>query len=156
MELRIVPTKVHGALDYATVPALAIAPDVLHLNGMRSSSLIPRAVAAAGAVVAPLSDYELGVKRVIPMRLHLAVDALGGLALAGGPWLTGSARQGTKYWLPHAAIGALEVALAATSKTKPSAPGRGRSGAIVAGGAAAGAVAAAAIGLLLSRRSSAS
>jgi hypothetical protein len=119
MDVRVVPTKVHGAVDYATVSALAVAPRLLHLNGMRSSSLMPRAIATTGSVVAPLTDYELGVKRVIPMRAHLAVDALSGLALAGGPWLTGSARQGTRYWLPHALIGAGELALAATTKTRP-------------------------------------
>jgi hypothetical protein len=118
MDVRVVPTKVHGAIDYATVPALALAPKVLHLNGMRSSSLLPRAVATAGSVVAPLTDYELGIKRLIPMRAHLAVDAVSGLALAGGPWATGSARQGVRYWLPHALIGATEIALALTTKTE--------------------------------------
>jgi len=124
MQVRVVPTKVHGAIDYATVPALAVAPKVLHLNGTRSSSLIPRAIATAGSVVAPLTDYELGVKRLIPMRAHLAVDALSGLALAGGPWASGSARQGTRHWLPHALIGAGEIALALTTKTE--APSRAR------------------------------
>ena len=119
MQVRVVPTKVHGVIDYATVPALAVAPKVLHLNGRRSSALIPRAVALAGAVVAPLTDYELGLERIIPMRAHLAVDAVSGLALAGGPWATGSARQGVRYWLPHALIGATEVALAMTTKTQP-------------------------------------
>jgi hypothetical protein len=119
MQVRVVPTKVHGAIDYATVPALALAPKILHLNGMRSSALIPRAVASAGSVVAPLTDYELGVKRLIPMRAHLVVDAISGLALASGPWATGSARQGARYWLPHALIGATEIALALTTKTEP-------------------------------------
>ena len=124
MKIRIVPTKVHGAVDYVTAPALAVAPDVLRLNGMRSSSVVPRTMGAAGGIVAALTDYELGVKKVIPMRAHLTADAVSGMALAAAPWLFGSARQGPRHWLPHAIVGVTELALALTTKTaKPRAAG---------------------------------
>jgi hypothetical protein len=124
MKIRIVPTKLHGAVDYLTAPALAVAPDVLRLNGMRSSSLVPRTIGTGGGVVAALTDYELGVKKVIPMRAHLLVDAVSGAALATAPWLFGSARQGVRHWLPHAVVGVTELALALTTKTeKPRAAG---------------------------------
>jgi hypothetical protein len=42
----------------------------------------------------------------------------GGL-LAAVPWMTGSARNGKRYWIPHAVVGATEVALALTTKTEP-------------------------------------
>jgi hypothetical protein len=120
MKIRIVPTKLHGAVDYLTAPALAVAPDVLRLNGMRSSSLVPRTIGTGGGVVAALTDYELGVKKVIPMRAHLAVDAVSGAALATAPWLFGSARRGVRHWLPHAVVGVTELALALTTKTEKS------------------------------------
>jgi hypothetical protein len=118
MKIRVIPTKLHGALDYVTAPALAVAPDVLRLNGMRSSSLVPRTIGTGGGVVAALTDYELGVKMVIPMRAHLVVDAVSGAALASAPWLFGSARQGARHWLPHAVVGVTELALALTTKTE--------------------------------------
>ena len=119
MKMRFVPTKVHGAIDYATAPALVAAPDLLRLNGARASTIPPRAAGAAAAVYSALTDYELGVRRTIPMRAHVALDAVGGTAVALAPWIFGSARRGTRHWLPHAIVGATELALALTTKDRP-------------------------------------
>jgi hypothetical protein len=119
MNVRIVPTKVHGIVDYVTGPALAVAPEVLRLNGGRASALAPRVAGAGSTAYAALTDYELGARRVIPMRVHLALDALAGAALAATPWLAGSARRGVRHWLPHALVGGSEVALAFTTRTQP-------------------------------------
>ena len=119
MNLRVIPTSVHGAIDYVTSPALIAAPEVLRLNGARASALAPRIAGTTGALYSALTDYELGARRVIPMRAHLALDALGGTALAAAPWIFGSARRGARHWLPHALVGASDVVLALTTKTRP-------------------------------------
>ena len=122
MLARFVPTKVHGALDYVTSPALMAAPELLRLDGARGSSLAPRVAGAAGAVYSGLTDYELGVRRTIPMRVHLVLDAVSGAGLVLAPWLFGSARRGARHWLPHAIVGGTELVLALTTKTDPPAP----------------------------------
>ncbi len=119
MNARVVPTAVHGAVDYVLAPALVAAPDLLRLDGSRSSALAPRIAGAGAAVYSALTDYELGLRRVIPMRVHLLLDAGTGVAVAAAPWLLGSARNGVRHWLPHAAVGAAELALAATTKLRP-------------------------------------
>ena len=119
MNIQRVPTKVHGAIDYITAPALVAAPDLLRLNGARASTIPPRAAGTAAAVYSALTDYELGVRRTIPMRTHKALDAGAGTAVALAPWIFGSARRGTRHWLPHAIVGATEIALALTTKEKP-------------------------------------
>jgi hypothetical protein len=53
------------------------------------------------------------------MRVHLALDALGGVVLGAAPWALGTAKRGRRHWLPHALVGAIEVALAVTTKTEP-------------------------------------
>jgi hypothetical protein len=122
MEVRVIPTKVHGAIDYVKAPALVAAPELLRLDGARASALAPRAAGVAAAVYGPLTDYELGVRRIIPMRVHVLLDALAGGALAVAPWLSGSARHGLRHWLPHAIVGGSELALALTTRTKPKPP----------------------------------
>ena len=51
--------------------------------------------------------------------MHLALDAVGGATLALVPQLTGARTRGKKHWLPHLAVGALEVGMAAFTKTEP-------------------------------------
>jgi hypothetical protein len=133
MEVRVVPTKVHSAIDYVTAPALAAAPELLRLDGAGASALAPRAAGVAAAVYGPLTDYELGVRRIIPMRVHVALDALAGGALAIAPWLFGSARNGLRHWLPHAIIGGSELGLALTTRTKPKPPRLRRMASTIAG-----------------------
>ena len=78
-----------------------------------------RAVGGAESVYSSLTDYELSVKNVVPMRVHLALDVVGGATLALVPQLTGARQRGKKHWVPHLAIGALEVGMAVLTKTKP-------------------------------------
>lgn len=118
MQTRVVPTKVHGVLDYATGPALVAAPTLLGLNGSRASALAPRLAGAAASVYAPLTDYELGAVKALPMKAHLALDAAGGALLAASPWVLGYRRHGVRHWLPHTLVGLGEVAVALTSKTE--------------------------------------
>src|SRR3712207_5703039 len=110
MQVRFVPTKVHAAVDYVTSPTLVAAPELFRLDGTRASSLPPRVAGVAGALYSGLTDYELGIRRAIPMRVHLLLDAAAGTALAVAPWLFGSARRGARHWLPHALVGGSEVA----------------------------------------------
>ena len=119
MNVRVIPTKVHGTIDYVSAPALIAAPDLLRLDGARASALAPRLAGASAAVYSALTDYELGLRRVIPVRVHLLLDALAGTALVLGPWVFGSARRGSRHWLPHALAGGAEIGLALTTKTEP-------------------------------------
>ena len=82
MDVRMIPTKAHGAVDMATGPALIAAPTLLRMNGNTGATIPPRVVGSLATVYALLTDYEFGLKRVLPMRTHLALDVVGGLALA--------------------------------------------------------------------------
>jgi hypothetical protein len=116
MDLRVIPTKAHGAVDMAMGPALIAAPTFLRMNGNKGATIPPRVVGAAAVLNALLTDYEFGLKRVLPMRAHLALDAAAGTALAATPFLTRSSKKGVRYWLPHTIIGANEVFLALATK----------------------------------------
>ena len=119
MNLRRVPTKVHGVVDLTTGPALIAAPTLLRMNGNTGATIPPRVVGSAATLYSLLTDYEFGLKRVLPMRTHLALDAVAGLALAATPHITGASKQGARHWLPHALFGANELVLALTTKSHP-------------------------------------
>ena len=119
MKLRFIPTSVHGTIDHVVGPVLVAAPAVLGLKRTSPEGIVARAVGGIEAVYSNLTDYETSVKNVVPMRVHLALHAVGGATLALVPQLTGARKRGKKHWLPHLAVGAFEVGLAALTKTEP-------------------------------------
>ncbi len=122
MQMRFIPTSVHGAVDRVVGPALVIAPTLLRLGRTSPEGLTARAVGGVEAFYSNLTDYELSLKNVVPMRVHLVLDAVGGATLALVPQLSGARKRGKKHWLPHLAVGALEVGMAAFTKTEPPRP----------------------------------
>lgn len=119
MKLRVIPTNVHGAIDHAVAPTLIAAPAIFRLRGDSPEGLVARVVGGVEAVYANLTDYELSLKHLIPMRAHLALDAVNGAALATIPHVTGARKRGLRHWLPHTIIGASEIALALMTKPEP-------------------------------------
>jgi hypothetical protein len=126
MKMRFIPTSVHGAIDHVVGPALVLAPTLLRLGRTSPEGLTARAVGGVEAVYSNLTDYELSVKNVVPMKVHLALDAVGGATLALVPQLTGARKRGKKHWVPHLAIGVMEIGMAALTKTERPRPQSGR------------------------------
>jgi hypothetical protein len=111
-----IPTRIHGAIDYLTGLALIMAPFVLGFADNGPAQWVPMILGAAILVMSLMTDYELSLAKLIPMRAHLGVDAAGGLLLAASPWLFGFADQ--VFW-PHLIIGVFEIAVALTTNTVP-------------------------------------
>jgi hypothetical protein len=118
MRLRVIPTSVHSAVDHLVGPTLIAAPTVLGLDNKSPEGILPRVNGVAAAVYSNLTDYELSLKNVIPMRLHLALDAMSGATLAAVPLLTGARKRGTRHWLPHTLLGAFEIGMALLTEQK--------------------------------------
>jgi hypothetical protein len=113
--MKPIPTLIHGLLDYATVGVLLVVPRLLG-----ASPTLTRTVGAAGAGVlgySLLTRYELGAVKVLPMRAHLAMDAVSGLLLCAAPLLFRGESAAVRGFL--VAKGAMELAVTATSQTEP-------------------------------------
>ena len=119
---RPIGSRLHGALDYLTGSMLVGASQLPVLRGRFAG----RALAAAGAghlAYSALTDYELGLVKLLPYKAHLALDAAGALGLAAAPWLAGRGHP-IDRWVPTAA-GIYELSALALSDPA----GRGRVGA---------------------------
>ena len=114
--MRFVPTRLHGVADWLMGAALVALPWLLGLDPSRPEGMIPMAIGVAGLIVTFFTDHELGVVRRIPMVGHLWVDALAGASLAASPWLFGFA---DRTWVPHVALGVVELIAAFVTKLRP-------------------------------------
>ncbi len=97
MNTRIIPTKIHGALDYLASGVNLVFPRLLGLHDAPWAARVPRIDGAAGAGYSLITDYELGALKVLPMPAHLAFDAAKGAFMAASPWLFDFAKNGTRY-----------------------------------------------------------
>lgn len=116
--MRWIPTRVHGVLDYLWGALLLASPWLLgyaeRADGGPETWVA--VIFALGAVVySLLTDYELGVARVLSMRGHLLLDLAGGVLLAASPWLFGFA---DRVYLPHVGFGLFSVAASLMTQTR--------------------------------------
>lgn len=88
MKRPISPTA-HGVMDYATVAATAAVPRLLHFSprATRTADVL----AGGYGMLSGMTDYPLGVRRVVPFRGHGIAEALVGVALPVLPWALGFA-----------------------------------------------------------------
>jgi hypothetical protein len=122
MGVRFIPTKVHGMIDHAVAPTLIAAPAIFRLRDDSPEGLVARVVGGVEAIYANLTDYEMSMKNVVPMPVHLALDGINGAALVLVPQLTGARKRGVKHWLPHLGFGLFEIGMAVCTKTEPPRP----------------------------------
>ena len=114
MSLRFVTRSVHAYLDYPVAFALISLPFVLGLGSENAMALwlsVATGIAAFGLTL--LTDHHLGVFRVIPYRIHVAVDLVVGLTFMVAPFLFGFAGLDAAYYWLHGAAVVLVISLSA-------------------------------------------
>jgi hypothetical protein len=118
MPPRPIDATLHGVTDYTVGAFLLTAfPKLADIEGTRSARQI-RTAAAIHAGYSTITDYPLGIVKLLPFKAHLAIDAIGALALAATPFVTGQYKEGRKQWVPHVALCLFELAsLAMTDPT---------------------------------------
>lgn len=112
----MISTKIHGVLDYAGAAGSLTAPKIL--RDRRAATIM--GVSGMGALATSLfTDYELGVRRRLPMRVHLLIDAAAGALLVSGAVVL--RRSGAKVLdcAPLLAVGVAELAGAAMTSSQP-------------------------------------
>ena len=112
---RPIDATLHGVTDYTMGTLLmTVFPKLAGIEGTRSARQI-RTAGAIHAGYSTITDYPLGVVKVLPYQAHLAIDAIGAVALAATPFLTGQFKDGPGQWLPHVGLCLFELASLAMS-----------------------------------------
>lgn len=97
----LIPTRIHGFIDYAVGVFLLAAPYLLGFASGGAKQWVTIALGAFAIGYSLLTRYELGAVPVISMRGHLALDTAFALFLAASPWLFGFAHE---VYAPHVAV----------------------------------------------------
>jgi hypothetical protein len=112
----MIPTRIHGVIDYVVGALLIVAPYLFGFADGSAAQWVPQLLGVAALVYSLLTDYELGAMRVIPMPAHLGLDIGSGILLAASPWLFGFA---DRIWWPHVVVGVMEIVIPLMTQRRP-------------------------------------
>ncbi len=93
--MKIISSKVHGLLDYATVVFLLLSPTLFNMQG--SLATFTYALGVVHFVLTILTAFELGLVKIIPFRLHGLIEIVVALALVGAAFWFRSKDSGLGY-----------------------------------------------------------
>ena len=114
---RFMTRRLHAYIDYPVALGLIVMPYVLGLGTSHPYAQILSVVTGFAAfALTILTNHETGVIKVLPYSLHLAVDAVVGVAFLIAPFLLGfSGLDAVYYW----AIGATVIAVVSLHNPDP-------------------------------------
>lgn len=106
MSIKFVTRRIHAYLDYPVAFALMALPFALGLGESTPVALyLSLATGVAAFILTILTDHHLGLFRVLPYSLHMAVDLLVGLTFLTAPFIFGfTGIDAVYYWLNGAAV----------------------------------------------------
>ena len=106
MDPRFVTRNMHAFLDYPVALSLMVLPFVLQLGSSNPLALwLAVATGAAAFILTFFTDHILGVIRVLPYSLHLAVDLTVGVVFLLAPSVLGfTGIDAWYYWVNGAAV----------------------------------------------------
>lgn len=113
---RPISTKTHGMIDYTWASTAAAMPKMM-TSAPAASRLIQNAGLVAGANTM-LTNYEAGLLKLMPMKAHLAFDALIGGALLLAPLFVPASER--RYALIPMAFGVASLLSALMTETSSS------------------------------------
>jgi hypothetical protein len=83
--MRFISLKVHGILDYVTVAAFLAVPSIFGLSG--TPAYVAYGLAGVHFLMTALTDFPLGLLKVLPLKFHQIVETLVGPVIIASPWV---------------------------------------------------------------------
>lgn len=109
----LIPRSLHALIDYIYGIVLIGIPYFLGFAWQEPARMVFWAFGFGAILYSLLTDYRLGLLKLIPFRIHLLLDLLAALALLASPWLLGFAEE---VWVPHVVLGALAIGVVLLSR----------------------------------------
>lgn len=110
----MIPTKIHGILDYLVGLLLIAAPWLFQFTHSYAATIVALATGITTLCYSMITDYELSLLPLFSFRTHLVIDFLSGIFLIASPWLFGFSHE--IRW-PHLSVGILEILVVLLSRS---------------------------------------
>jgi hypothetical protein len=114
--MKVLSTRAHGIMDYLVGMLLIAAPFILDFDRGGAETWVPIIVGAVIILQALMTNFEVGMFRMLSMNMHLNMDYLIGIFLAASPWIFNFDEY---VYLPHLIVGILIVLEAMMTSVVP-------------------------------------
>ena len=111
-----ISTGAHGVIDYVTAGTLLTLPGILGLSPRLTRAM--QMVGLGKLIYSMLTQHEMGIVKLIPMKAHLTLDAVGGATLAALPYLLDE-RDETAM-AACVTLGLMDMSASVITETQPS------------------------------------
>jgi hypothetical protein len=111
--MKPITSRTHAIIDYVVGILLLLAPFLLGFADVEPARNAAWIVGIATLLYSMATAYEISVVKLIPYRIHLGLDLIGGLFLAASPWVMNF--DEFIVW-PHVLVGVLEIGVALLSR----------------------------------------
>jgi len=81
--MRVVPTRIHAILDYVLGAVLLVFPYIGHLDQRGGLEWGPVLLGGGLMLYSAFTNYEYSFASLIPLKVHLLLDMIGGVLLIG-------------------------------------------------------------------------
>ena len=118
--MKIIPAFIHGIFDYLGGITLLAAPNLFGFSEVGGAAVwVPRIIGIIVVLQSICTNYEVGLIKVVPMKMHLMNDYVASIFLAVSPWLFGFSNQAANVWMPHLIVGIAVFVLSLMTETEP-------------------------------------
>lgn len=100
--MKVLSPRLHGYLDYLTVVIFLIAPFLLDLEGL--PAIISNIIAIIYLLMTLLTDFSLGLVKLIPIKTHAWVETVVGPIVLLLPFILGFYETARIYYIAMGAI----------------------------------------------------
>lgn len=96
--MRFITKTMHAYIDYPVAIGLMSFPFLLGLSELATALSVVTGLAAL--MLTALTDHQTGLAKILPYKVHLAVDGLVGVAFVAAPLvLSLSGLDATYFWV---------------------------------------------------------
>ncbi len=95
--MKIISPTQHGYLDYVTVILLLVAPTLIGLTGI--AAITAYVLACIHLTMTLITDFPLGIAKLIPFSVHGWVERAVGPALVLLPFVLGFGTPARKFYI---------------------------------------------------------
>jgi hypothetical protein len=94
-QFKFLTDRVHAILDYAVVALFVLGPSVVGITG--TAAVNSYVSGAVQLLLTAFTDMPLGLVKVIPLKIHAAIELIVGLGLIVAAWTVPGLQSGQLF-----------------------------------------------------------